>query len=421
MRTFTVADEENLVSRINAAEDRVVFIAPGLFESVADALIEKISSNGLRELKVVVDADEEVCRLGFGEIKAVRKLKDAADRYGFMLCSQPGLRIGVLLSDDDVLLWSPAPLLVEDQSHTAEKPNAIDLRGASIEALEKAVGSGDDEAIQLMGQEIGLDPLPEARMRETEKVLEEIPPKKFELSRQERVFSSKLEFVEMSVTQYRLSKKIMQIPSELMTLSKDKKTQERWRNQFTLFEEHACSVEIPYKGEKQTIDESFIDGERKRLDEQYLTTIPNYGKVIPLKLKQKFQKEIEEFKVLLKSYAETISVIITKYLEGEMTKLADELLPRFLENPPNDFKKKLLFDETDEEAARYYIASALNTACHKIEQHVSPKLNVVYKGITYGTFKTNDFVMKLNKQFGEGALRRILDEYNAARESEVGG
>ena len=64
MRTFTIADEANLISRIEKASDRVVFIAPGLFEGVANALVKKIAQNGLRELKVVVDADEEACRLG---------------------------------------------------------------------------------------------------------------------------------------------------------------------------------------------------------------------------------------------------------------------------------------------------------------------------------------------------------------------
>lgn len=417
MRTFTVADNENLVGRIQSACDRLVYIAPGVFEPVASALVEAIQQRRVKNLRVVVDADEEACRLGFGEIKALRKLKDAAEQHRFMLCHQPSLRVGLLLSDNDILFWSPTPLLVEDQPHSAQKPNAIDLCGGNIEKLCNAVGAGENDAAELE-QEIGLDPLPEERLQTAEKALEANPPKKFDLARKERVFSSVLEFVEMKLSDYQMSKKKLPIPSELLALSEDEDTQKRWRNQFAVFEHHDCMVELDYLDKKQKVDEAFLEAERKRLDKQYLVAIPGYGKVITLRFKSEFQKEVAAFEKMLEAYAKGISASVTEHIAGMVKKLADDLLPRFLEKPPMEFQKTLFDDESPKNRARNHIISRLESATRKIEQHVSPKLRVVYKGITYETFKNEEFEAKLDKAFGDDSLQRILNEYDAVPEAE---
>lgn len=416
MSTFTIANEATLIARIKSAVNRVVFIAPGLFEGVANALIEKIAANGLPVLKVVVDADEDACRLGFGDISAVRKLKNAADHYGFMLCHQPGLRVGVLLTDSDVLVWSPAPLLVEEQSNNTANPNAIDIRDGSLDSLIKAVGvASANEDIQ--EQEVGLDPLPEDQLRKSEESLKRNPPKAFDLARKERVFSSILEFVEMKLTDYKMSKKVLLIPAELMVLSGDKDTQERWRSHFTIFEGHDCKVKLIYRDKKCEVDESFLDEERKRLDKEYLVAIAGYGKLIKIESKKDFQLEITQFKKLLEDYAKGIAESVTAHINKMGTQLTKELLPRFLKNPPPEFNKTVLFTETRTEAAKQYISEKLLSNTRRIEQHIAPKLEVVYKGITYETFKDKDFENKLNDKFGDGSTKKILREYDAAPEA----
>ncbi|NCC60780.1 MAG: hypothetical protein EOM12_07525 [Verrucomicrobiae bacterium] len=333
--------------------------------------------------------------------------------------------MGVLLSDADVLVWSPTPLLVEDQSHKEEKPNAIDLQGGSIQKLEKAVGvvsaqAANEPANELfpnaaIDQEIGLDPLPEDKLKQAELALERNPPKAFDLARQERVFNSKLEFVELSLTDYKMSKKVMPVSSELMALSDDEKTKNKWRNQFTLFENHDCKVKLTYKKRKIDVDEAFLDAERKRLDKEYLVAITGYGKVIPIHLKQDFQREIESFRTLLKEYTEGIQKSISKHLEETVNELVLNLLPRFKKNPPPNFKKRQLTDKVGDDEAKGYIRDELENASCKIEQHVAPKLRVVYKAINYESFHSNDFVEKLNNAFGDNATDRIFEEHDSAR------
>ncbi len=419
MRTFTIANERTLVDRIDRSVERVVFIAPGLFENVADALISKIAGDGLSVLKVVVDADENACRLGFGDIKAVRKLKNAAEQYGFMLCQQPGLRVGLLLTDNDLLVWSPAPLLVEEQSDSDSRPNAVEIYDGNLDNLVKAIGVTSSEA-DILHQEIGLDPLPEDQLKRAEESLDKNPPKAFDLARKERVFSSILEFVEMTLTQYKMSKKVLSVPAELVALFRDKSLERRWRNQYTIFEGHECKVQLMYGGHVCEVDETFLDEERKRLDAEYLVSIPGYGKVMALRQKSDFEREIEAFKVLLEAYAKGIEKRVLQYIEKMVDQLAIELSPRFLQNPPKNFKKTILIDIPQEEHAVAYIRERLMSETRVIAKQITPKLSVVYKGITYETFKNKDFEEKLNASFGSGAVQHILREHDAAPEAVIG-
>ena len=72
-RTFGVATDEAIISLINAAHDRVVFIGPGLSESVASAIGARMESPESPKLSitVILDSDPEVFRLGLGTIEGL--------------------------------------------------------------------------------------------------------------------------------------------------------------------------------------------------------------------------------------------------------------------------------------------------------------------------------------------------------------
>jgi hypothetical protein len=101
-----------LEGQISCAQRRIVFIAPGLFESVARAIIKKWHELGRDAIHVVLDLDPEVCRLGLGELTALRMLHDAADRLGSQIYQQPGLRVGLIVTDETTTIYSPTPRLI---------------------------------------------------------------------------------------------------------------------------------------------------------------------------------------------------------------------------------------------------------------------------------------------------------------------
>ena len=130
-RLFTVASDETLIAMISNASERLVIVAPGLSGKVATALAERLNTGtSLTELSVTLDTDPEVCRLGYGAIEALDLLRPALASQGHLLQAQAGVRIGLIVADADVLVYSPTPELIEAGSSSDEKPNAIRITGA---------------------------------------------------------------------------------------------------------------------------------------------------------------------------------------------------------------------------------------------------------------------------------------------------
>lgn len=125
--SVTNIDDERLVALIERATYRVVLLAPGVSEPVARVLTAAWYRLGADAVTVILDIDPEVCRLGYGTLEALQILRDAAAKVGALVCRQPGLRIGVIISDDSTVIYSPTPLLIEAGSDQPERPNAIQL------------------------------------------------------------------------------------------------------------------------------------------------------------------------------------------------------------------------------------------------------------------------------------------------------
>ena len=81
--TFAAVDDSLLVELIEAATRRVVLVAPGLHMPVAQALCKRFEEIERLEVTVVIDADEDVCRIGFGELAALTLVQREATNAGF--------------------------------------------------------------------------------------------------------------------------------------------------------------------------------------------------------------------------------------------------------------------------------------------------------------------------------------------------
>jgi hypothetical protein len=109
-RLFTVASDETLIAMIWVARERFVIVAPGLSRDVAAALADRIREDGgPPDLSITLDADPEICRLGYGEIEALELLRPALKSRELSLQMQAGVRIGLVVADADVLVYSPRP------------------------------------------------------------------------------------------------------------------------------------------------------------------------------------------------------------------------------------------------------------------------------------------------------------------------
>ncbi len=110
-RTFAVASDDALVRLITTARNRLVIIAPALTKPVAYA--RRLADLGQLGITVILDADPEVYRLGFGDQEALEAIRKASAENLFDLREQPGVRIGVVISDDTTMVYSPVSRNVE--------------------------------------------------------------------------------------------------------------------------------------------------------------------------------------------------------------------------------------------------------------------------------------------------------------------
>ena len=209
-RAFAVASEDSLIALIRQARRRLVFVCPAVTDRVAHALAERMADEGKISLTVILDADPEVYRLGYGTETALDRLREAAARNLFDLRVQRGVRIGVVICDDVTMVFSPVPLLIEAGSTSTEKPNAIILSGGSADRLANAAGAGPAE--RAASQEIGKQPLTPGAIEAVKKDLEGNPPQPFGVARVLRVFTSRVQYVEIGIENYRLSSRRVELP-----------------------------------------------------------------------------------------------------------------------------------------------------------------------------------------------------------------
>jgi len=69
MQVFRSIQDDDLVRGIGSATRRVVFLAPGVSAVVAKALESCLARHPRPQIMIVLDADEETCRLGYCAVR----------------------------------------------------------------------------------------------------------------------------------------------------------------------------------------------------------------------------------------------------------------------------------------------------------------------------------------------------------------
>jgi len=128
---FTVATDEVLARFVREASERLVVVAPAVSSAVAKAISEKIQALPAHAITLVFDRDPEVYRLGYGTLEALVVVEQAAEARGLIIRRQPGVRIGVIIANDQTLIFTPTAALVEAGPNTQGAVNAIRLSSSS--------------------------------------------------------------------------------------------------------------------------------------------------------------------------------------------------------------------------------------------------------------------------------------------------
>ena len=131
---FCYLSSKTISSLINAAKSSVCFAGPGIQLEPAQAMTDVAKRLGPEMLTVSLDFDENVMRMGYGDMEAVKLLRKA----GILVNHAPGLRSALIIVDGNGYIFTPTPLYLEAEPANVDMRNALHLSNEQVaEALAR--------------------------------------------------------------------------------------------------------------------------------------------------------------------------------------------------------------------------------------------------------------------------------------------
>ncbi|MBI1294128.1 hypothetical protein GC175_04110 [bacterium] len=231
-----------IVEFIEKANGPICYAAPGVQLAPAQALVKAADRLGPEMLTVWIDFDERVMRMGYGDIEAVTKLRDA----GITVHHAPGLRSALIIADGEGYTYTPTPLYLEAEPNSTVR-NALRLSTEQVSDALARLSPNANTAPKLLPEaqqtrmfqppfEQNPAPVTDTQFAEVNKNLQDAPPIKFDLTRQVRVFEPYLQYVELKLTGAAIHRHRLAIPPSIQKLGGNEALEGRLRTTFDLIE-----------------------------------------------------------------------------------------------------------------------------------------------------------------------------------------
>ena len=410
---FCSLTSETIASAIRAAEHSVCYAAPGVQVEPAKAMAEVAALIGPELITVCLDFDERVMRMGFGDLAAVKILRDA----GISVSSSPGLRSGLMIVDHQGYIFTPTALYLEADERTTDAPNAMRLsKEQASEALARfspaakaiaiAMAKTDEERGRIRDQtvEVPTTPVADQAIAEVERSLTEAPPTRFDIARQVRVFNAYLQYVELSLTGAAIQRHRLAIPPSIQKLGGAKDLEGRLRTTFDLIE----------KGGK--LSSKALEDRLNEIRKNFTPSLgKDHGRVVLKAAKPHLDERLTEFRADLEKHQKTVGKELQDQLDESRQQIVDYYAPIVVENPPDAMRGQFLkFEEAE---ARVWLDRELKRVFPKAETLIQKmQLDVHYKDVTFETLNRDDFVKAIKKAFPHVDWDKAYSEFRAAGE-----
>lgn len=410
--TFVAVDDECLAETISSATKRLVFAAPGLGKLAASALVDAITRLP-GQVTIILDADPEVCRIGYGDPEALQILHHSASQQQLPLRHLAGLRIGVLIVDDSMLVWSPIARSVEaERAH--EQPNGLVLSGSPTEVCAATMGAEGTSTLPL-GGEIGTERLKVENLQETLDNLQRNPPVPFDLARRTRVFSSRFQFVEFEIRGAQWTERKINLSSVLLNADLPEALRDLLDTQIRPYQEKdEPSFEVPHLVNGVPVFDKY--GDRilvaatqtealkywTEIRNRYLRHLPGFGWLIK-------RDDLDAFREATAAFEETLRAWVKAFREhvsGKEDRLVDDIVKAIKARiGRSDQKKKLekfdLKDEVRRGLARMRV--------------IEPHVRIVLKNVAWESTRDAEFQEALEKALPAKDREGWFEEFTAAR------
>ena len=406
-RTFTAATDDSLIALIEGARDRLAIIAPGLTTPVAKALAARMRELPDLLLTVILDADAEVYRMGYGDVEALEIIRETRRKQMFDLREQPGVRIGVVVSDNRTMVYAPVSRNVEAGSTTEEKPNAIMLHADATEKLAEATGAAEGE------REVGVTGMEPARVAEMAADLKTNPPHPFDLTRKLRVFVTEVQFIELRVLNATFGSRKIKLPMSFQKFEDEalrRNIASSLKTPIDLDTELDISIKS-YRGDEMLkVNEAIIKRERDKIEHAFFHDWKGRGKVILRKDKEQFTNEKDRLVKIITEYRKEMKTKFENSKKEFREQLVREFLGLWQASPPDRLKRR---GQIDDQFLREDIESAADSMFEKAVALGTTEAKVVYKDISIEDLKDEKLMNGLrrlmeNAGVDQATIRRLF-------------
>jgi hypothetical protein len=421
MNTFMAVTDVTLADTISQAKSRVVLVAPALTETVARAIDGLAKVQPKVPIVIILDPDEDAYRVGYGDQTGVQLLRDLVQRSNVTVRSQAGIRIGLLIADEGILLWAPTPKSVESDRKPSE-PNGIRLDGAGdvSEQLNRAVGSDASNAV-LTDADIGRQPLSAEQVAKTVEALKANPPAPVDLSKMAWVFSTKIQFVECTLRGAQWTEREIKISSLLLNADVPDDLAELFDTKIRPFSRQA-DVAIPvqamvlgqlafsHDGKPITNPRTQVQikQEWEEIQKRYLRRMRGFGLLIRRADKPQFEAEVAAFQSVLKDWVAGFRKTVEQDVDGLVEQITNVVMARLAK----------MSDSERPQPGRDKIEAMVREGIKGVRV-VEPAVKLVFKDISWESTGDGEFCKALADVLPEEDLEGWFKVYSAAPERET--
>ncbi len=414
---FCSLTSQRIAELIRSAQCAVCYAGPGVQVEVAQAMVETARRLGTEMLTVCLDFDERVMRMGYGEIGAVKLLRDT----GISLRSAPGLRTALVIADNAGFSFTPTALYLEAEPTGSAAPNAMRMSAEQMEealarlspaakaiAIAQAKTPEEKQRIEALPLDVGSDQITTARFSEVRSSLDEAPPVRFDLARQVRVFEPYLQYVELSLTGAAIQRHRLAIPPNVQKLGGSKDLENRLHTTFELIEKGSKLSSKPLEDALNEIRKNFTPSLGK-----------DHGRVVLKSAKPHFVARLTSFRAKLANHQKAVAAGLQQHLDESRKQIVDYYLPRVVETPPDALLGRSLKGKPSENDAREWLNDELDRVFPSAESLIQEmRLEDRFKEVTFETLNRADFLESVKAAFPKVDWDKAYAEFRAAGETD---
>ena len=414
---FTHMSSSRMAELIRRARRVVCYAGPGIQVAPAEAMAYVSQSKIEVRFTVTLDFNEEVARMGYGDIKAVQTLRDA----NIDISSSPGLRSALIVVDDEGFVFTPTALLLEAEHASVAAQNALRLTSEQVVdamarlspaarkiAIESVEDAEEEQRLAALPIDIATTPLDENEFTKVRRRLEKVPPVQFDLARQVRVYKARLRSLELKLSGVAIQRHRVQIPGVLHRLGNSRELEGRLRTTFDLIKKDS------------KISSKKLEDELRRIRKVLSPSLgKEYGRVILRRNIPLLHKHLAEFRAKLARHQKEVSEALQVQIDQAKQDVVGYYLLLVVDDPPLELEVLKSERVSHDDVARQWLDGLLGDAFPTAESLVK-EMELTHKimDFTLETLEDEQFLNKVKEAFPAEDWDRAHEEYLAAGESE---